>query len=381
VKIAINGVPITFGGLKISFPSPRITVAGEELSRLGSRFKSWGYQHLNYEYMADYFLLGGAPERAQVAQDIYGNRRMGANSIRLHMDLWWFIDGPDKDNLEMVQTPLDNLIFFLDVCRRNGIYVLLAGNNTWDPTVIPSWFDDLTYTERWDVSQFYWEGIATAVVAAGHSTTVLGYELANEPSMSTDPDWEWYGDDVFGVGIFYRHLIARGAEVNGTTVRNWITQLRDAIKAIDTKALVTFGALPYWDDEDFPVTITAFAYENTEDLLDFMSPHCYPPFVFFGQTQEEMMGYLIGWTASTKPLVIGETSLWSTTENNAEYMDYVVDYYDGVINFSYGYTPGEFTVPPDLPKFPCDPATPDNIYQAQRGQLEQFNSYREAFLV
>jgi hypothetical protein len=325
--------------------------------------------------MADYFLLGGAAERAQVAQDIYSNRRMGANTIRLHMDLWWFITGPDKDTLEMVQAPLDNLVYFLNVCKQNGVYVLLSGNNVWDITIFPEWYDNLDdYHDRWDVSEFYWAGIAQAVVDSGHSTTVLAYELISEPYTSADPDAFWYGTNFLGTGLYQTELIARGPEVDGDTVRDWIIQLRDGIKAIDPKGLVTFGAFPYW--------MSDFGFANTEDLLDFVSPHCYPPFEFFGQTLEEMLGYLVGWTASTKPLVIGEMSLWSLTEsNNTTFMEAVISNdYDGVINFSYGYTPEEFTVPPEPPKYPTNPATSDELYALQRGQLELFNSYREAFL-
>lgn len=353
---------------------PRITVVGDELRRLGVRFKSWGYQQLNYFYMAGYFTVGGEAERDQVAIDIAGNRGMGANTIRLHMDLWWFIDGPNKDALEVLPGPLENLLFFLEVCRQNGVYVLLSGNNTWDPSIIPGWFDELSYADRWDVSEFFWIEIATAVVGSGNASAVLGYELANEPSMNADPDWEWYGDDVFGIGIYYRHLIARGPDVGDATVRDWIIQLRDAIKAVDPQGLVTVGTFPFFTG--------SFGYENIEDLLDFLSPHCYPPFEFFGQTLEEMLGYLNGWTASIKPLVIGETSLWSLVpSNNTDYMDALLAAdYDGVINFSYGYAPEEFTVPPDPPLFPADPTLAADIYAAQGSQLALFNTYRIDFL-
>jgi hypothetical protein len=364
---------VGLGGVASSMPMPRIGVVGKQLTLSGQEFKPWGYQHLEFQYMENFFLVGGAQERAWVTNDITGNRAMGANSIRLHMDLWWFIAGIDKDNLEIVPGPVSSLLFFLETARDNEIYVLLSGNNTWHPEHIPGWFDELHYTDRWDVSAFYWSEIASAVVAAGHSATVLGYELANEPSMDTDPNWEWYGNDAFGVGIYYRHLIARGPEVNGDTVRAWITRLRNAIKSVDSHGLVTFGAFPYFNNE--------FGFANTEDLLDYLEPHCYPPLEPWGQTQAEQLYLLRGWLDATKPLVNGEISLWSTVPaNNVEFMGELVANYNGVISFSYGYSPDDFTAPPDPPKFPANPDTPSGIYAAQRDALELLNSYRDAFI-
>jgi len=361
------------GGVSSDLPLPRIGIIGKQLTRSGQEFKAWGYQQLSYAFEKDFFIIGGEEERATATSGIYGDRLMGANVIRVHVDLWWFIEGPDKDSLVMTDGPLSNLLFFIDVCRQNSIYVLINANNTWYPQYIPSWFDDLDYRDRWDVSAFHFAGMAGAIVDAGLSSTILGYELAGEPTMSINPAHEWYGDDVFGVGVYFRNLIARGPDVDGDTVRDWIVQLRDAIKAVDPEALVTFGALPYY--------WTHFGYENTQDLLDFVSPHLYPPFEILGQTSEEQVALVNGWEPCTIPIVTGETFMWSALpENNMAQMDAILPISQGVISFSYGYSPEEFTSPPELPKYPADPTLSDAIYQGHRGAIELFNTYRAAFL-
>ena len=370
MRISIGGQAISIGGSLVSLPMPRITVVGDELRRLGVAFKSWGMQPQMIDFEQRFFTSGDAEDQATMSAFMYGIRRQGANTTRIHLELWVFIDGPDKDNLTVNSLALENFLFTLDRARQNGIYVLISGALLWDQTLTPEWFDELTYPDRWDVCEFFWSEISAAIVAAGHSTTILGYELVSEPYTSTDPDDDWYGE-LLGPYSF-THLIARGPEVDDDTVRDWIIQLRDAIKANDPRGLVTFGALPFFDG---PV-----GYENTQDLLDFLCPHLYPSLAFFGQTQEQAMADLNGWLGASVPLVIGETTLWSNEEDTEEFMEVIIDSYAGVITGSYGYLPDEFTTPPDEPKYPAPSNTDPAFYALFAESLVKFDSYREAFL-
>jgi len=219
--------------------------------------------------------------------------------------------------------------------------------------------------------------LVKAVVAAGHTTTVFAYDLINEPNTSTDPDAYWYGPSFFGSDLHFVPLIAKGPGVNGETVRAWITQLRDAIKDEDSRALVTCGLLPFYTGN--------FGVANTEDLLDFNCPHLYPAGGLFGTSPAEEaqhLGWIQGWIDNaTKPLVNGETQAWGTPAHNDACFNLMIEHFSGFAAFSYGYGVNEQDPPPAPPKYPANPEGPPEFHELILTQwMGGFNAYREAFL-
>jgi len=360
---------------------PRISVVGNELQRLGVRFKSWGFQQFNFMFLQRFYDFNDRQENVTMAACRRGDAGMGANSFRAYLELWSFIDGTSESGLSVNAQQMRKFVHLLELCRQNQMYVLISGANTWDITQIPAWFDELDYLTRWDVYEFFWTEIAKAVVASGNSSTVLGYELLNEPSISADANASWYGADAFGVGLYYGILIAKGPEVDYNTVRDWIVQLRDAIKTEDPPALVTVGVYPFFTG--------SFGYTNTQDLLDFLSPHLYPPLIAgFGGSLAEQLAYIDGWVAgATIPIVCGETAAWSPTESDNEAVfDSLTASIDGIITFSYGYPPEDFPVPPDPPKYPAPQEAPlpvvfnPDAYALTANAIAFFTTYRDDFL-
>lgn len=346
---------------------PRVTVVGDEFRRLGVRFKSWGMQpqHIDFEQR---FFSGSDNGKEDMVTFIAGIAAMGVNTVRFHTNLWDFIEGPDKDTLTMKSLSLEYLVFTVEAARQHGLYVILQGSNTWQQELTDPWYDDLGYADRWDVQEFFWSEIAAAIFASGNSSTMLGYDLINEPYISTDPDADWYGSG-FG-GYYFTHLIARGPEVDSDTMRDWITQLGDAIRVEDPEALITLGALPFYA-----------AYEPVNDLLDFLCPHLYPVISAFGITTAEAMDDLMEWVPATQPLVITETLFYAETVDDEPFLQAMIDNFDGIVTAGcYGYPPEEYTVPPDPPKPPA-PANSDPMFYAIFGSsLATFNSYRDEFL-
>lgn len=371
MKVSIGGQAVSIGGVPIALPMPRVTVSGSTLMRNGAAFRAWGLQVQMLDIEHEYFANGDTEHRATMATFFRGIRGMGANTTRIHLNLWDCIEGADEINLTVKSGSVANLLYLLDVARENAIYVLINGANTWLPDDVPAWYDALPYATRWDVQAFFWSEIAAAVYAAGHSTTVLGYDLINEPYTSADPAADWYGT-MLGPYAF-THLIARGPAVDDDTVRDWITQQRDAIKAQDPRALVTYGALGLG-------YVGPMGYENTQDLLDFLCPHIYPSLAFFGLTPEEVMAEVAGWTGATVPLVIGETMLWSDADHTADYMEAVTADYVGIIAGSYGYPPYQYTVPPETPRYPAPADGDPSFYAVFATSLLVFNGYRADFL-
>lgn len=330
----------------------------------------FGFQQTNFFHLVDYFTSTGQQLRDDMAVEMRANRQMGANVYRVNMDLWRFIEGPNKNALTMKPQPLANFLYLLQLAQDNQTYLMPCFGNTWQPAIIPAWYDALPYADRWDVQEYFWTQIATEVVASGNAAAVLAYELMNEPSISTDPDEDWYGEDTFGIGIHYEQIIAKGPEVDDDTTRDWITQLSTAIKAVDTEALVTVGTYPF--------ATGPFGVENIQDLLDFVSPHLYPPIEILGETLAGQLAYVTAWAAADTPVVCGETVAWSAVQaSNVAFFNALSTQLQGVIGFSYGYPPEEFTTPPDAPLYPAPDDADPGVYALQGSAQQFFLTYRD----
>lgn len=373
--LSVGGTPVTYGGQRLALPLPRITVSGKDLMRNGQPLKLFGVQPNFGDWMREYFQSGGESERDDIVTFLAGAKACNANVFRLHMELWDFIEGDDIPSLVTLETPFANLMHFLKTARKNNIYVLLAGNNFWHTSTIPPWFDELSNADRWTVSEFYFENLASAIYAAGHSSTILGYELISEPIIDDDAEAEWYQGQFPGTDLYFIPCIARGVATidQPDAVRDWVTQLATAIRANDPRANVTIGVLPF---------ITgSFGPDNTGDLLDFFSPHIYPPnFLLNPVTLAQAIGYAEDWAETDMPVVIGESSNWSTVESeNTGFLDAVLPIVEGYITFYWGYPPSQHS--PDEPRYPAtSDDVSDSTYALQAEALMLSINYSNDFL-
>ena len=307
---------------------------------------------------------------------------MGANTTRFFVQMWDLITGPDKDNLSVKEPGMSNFIAQLDMSRENGVYALVCGANVTYPenpiyAEQLAWYDLLSNEERWNVQAFFWSSVAQAALDSGNSTTVIGYDLMNEPRPSTDPAEPWYGSAYPGSAAYFSPFFARGIPSDQflSKAAEWLTQLTTAIKAVDPDALCTLG--------NFPYTGGVFGIPNTENILDFASPHFYPPQTNDPGTQAFMLNMIAGWVASDMAVLVGEWEGWNTVvpEFNVEMLEALVDGVQGIISHNFGYGPEWFTEPPEVPR---PPALPDMIpgnYAFFKTSLELFNSYRDSFVL
>jgi len=153
MKISIGGQAIGIGGTPLALPLPRITVDGVEFVRQGVRFKAWGYEQYNFDFIQEFFDSTGAPEephdyRAVMAETIAGDQRQGANLRRIRLEIWRMLEGPNKGALTPKATQMSNLIFALDEARKNNTYVLLTCCNVSRPTEAPAWYDAFSNEDR-----------------------------------------------------------------------------------------------------------------------------------------------------------------------------------------------------------------------------------------
>lgn len=376
--VTVGGTPVSIGGSALSLPKrlPRISVQGNNFMRLGQPIKAWGYNIFD-DYVSDELGFANEETNTAMAAITVGNVLQGANIQRMHLNLWHFIEGPDKDNLTPVQAQIDYLINQLDVGRENGMYFLLDGLLTWYPDRdVPEWYDtDLTYLERWDIMEYWWQTIVQAIVDSGNATTVWGYDILGEPMWSTNPAAPWNGPETYpGTGIHLNQNVARGAEVDDDTGRAWLTKMITAIKGIDPDALCCFGSFG-----DFAAA-GINRIDNVKDLVDFLQPHLYIRTEPANDIAWHIARHDTWFVGHNLPVMIGESNAFNTEEINRGVIQDMVDRFQGIITFSFGYPPSRYTTPPTPPRYPADPNTWGLAYAFQQYSHSLFNEYITEFM-
>lgn len=348
-RLSVGGQAVSIDGVRVSLPLPRITITGKKFCREGLVFRGFGLNPLGYEFLFPYYRTGGEIEFQQLKKQLDGFRKCGANFIRMPSQLWDFIQGPDENTLSIKPLAFTNFIRMLDAARELGLYVIVSANNSWELDIIPAWYDELPYATRWNVQAFLWTELTKRIVAAGHSTTIWGYEVAAESLIDSSPTKYWYSG-LYG-GYYFVQFVARGVPLIDypTVAQAYLTQLGAAVKAIDPYALCCLGGL---------MNGGAFAVENINTVVDFFEPHIYPP-QNGTDPLEPVLTALAGWTTgpdATLPCVIGESSAWSGTAMDTQLLDAMYPVVEGYAAFSYGYPPNRHTFDEDgNARFPAEP--------------------------
>lgn len=300
-----------------------ITVCGEDLCRGEKRFRVFGVQNLEGDFERAFHREGSPEQRAAMAARFEAVRALGANTMRIHLQLFDFIGRDDEGGLVVRPGAFDNLSFLLDLARREGLYLLVSANNTWIPGDVPAWYDELAYRERWDVQAFFLEHLTRS---AASSPAVLAFELMSEPITQEAADAPWYSGELDG--YFFAQAIARGVprEEAARVVREWIARLSAAIRRHDSERLITLGAIGAFHAGPFGVG-------NTAPLLDILSPHIYPR-----REAPDYAGTVVRhWAAAGVPVVVGETHVFlSNKQIFREFLASSSSLVDGYISFYFG---------------------------------------------
>src|SRR5262249_25965770 len=107
---------------------------GFVLEPSGERFVPWGF---NYDHdekgrlLEDYW----AAEWEKFERDFRAMKRLGANVVRIHLQLGKFLDGPDKQN----EAALDQLGKLLQLAEGVGLYLDLTGLGCYHKADVPAW--------------------------------------------------------------------------------------------------------------------------------------------------------------------------------------------------------------------------------------------------
>jgi len=182
----------------------------------GKPFMPWGF---NYDHdtkgrlIEDYW----DKEWDKVETHFGQMKKLGANVVRIHLQVSKFMDAADKPN----EKALDRLAKVVALAEKERLYLDITGLGCYHKADVPTWYDKLSEKDRWDVQARFWEGIAGRCVK---SPAIFCYDLMNEPVVpgGKRKDGDWLGP-AFGGKHFVQvitldqqkrrcHEIARRAE-------------------------------------------------------------------------------------------------------------------------------------------------------------------------
>src|SRR5262245_44511503 len=127
-------------------------------------------------------------EWPMVQEDFQEMKQLGANVVRVHLQIGKFMAAPDKPNNQA----LDRLAKLVDLAERVGLYLDLTGLGCYHKKDVPAWYDQLTEKDRWDVQARFWESVAGR---CAKNPAVFCYDLMNEPVVpgGRRKDGDWLG--------------------------------------------------------------------------------------------------------------------------------------------------------------------------------------------
>lgn len=300
------------------------------LAGSNERFIPWGF---NYDHdetgrlLEDYW----DSDWHKVVADFQEMKRLGANVVRIHLQVGRFLPVPDTP----APRSLAKLKQLLDLARQTGLYLDLTGLGCYHRRDVPAWYDTLEEESRWAIQVRFWEAIART--CAGHPA-VWCYDLMNEPVIpggKLQPG-NWLGPE-FGGKCFVQFITldprGRAREEIGEM---WVRTLVSAIRRYDTQTLITVGLLD--GNIERRKFHSGFDPKSLARYLDFLSLHIYPKSGEVDAAVERVGEYAVG-----KPLVIEEMFPLNCTA--AELEQFVLRsrrHACGWIGFYWGKTPEEY---------------------------------------
>ncbi len=292
----------------------------------GKQYVPWGFNYLGNhgELLEEQW----AEHWDDVETDFRETRKLGANVVRIHLQVGTYMTAPNETN----RAQLQRLGKLLDLARETGLYVDVTGLSCYHLDGVPSWYDGLSEADRWDVQANFWEAIAK--VCAGRPE-VFCYDLMNEPVIGeAKPDDKnpWLSGELGGMYFVQRISKDPGMRSREEIAEAWVAKLTAAIRKHDDKALMTVGVIPW--AQVFPNAKPLFYSPQVAKHLDFVSVHFYPKAGEIEKTITALRVYDIG-----KPMVVEETfPLSCGIEELDQFIDGTDDVVDGWISHYFGKT-------------------------------------------
>ncbi|MCC7476775.1 MAG: cellulase family glycosylhydrolase [Pirellulales bacterium] len=263
-----------------------------ELSNSGAAFVPWGFNYAPGEKLLEDVWESDWPT---ILEDFREMKDLGANVVRIHLQVAAFMDGPEETN----RKSLERLGKLIRLAEELGLYLDITGLACYRPTDTPKWYDQLPQHERWRAQQQFWSSIATL---GAESHAIFCYDLINEPVVAAQErnSGEWRSGNLFGNYDFVQYIsINKPARERHEIAIEWIKTQNEAIRQHDQRHLITVGLLPStkaWGH------FSGFVPERIAPELDFMAVHIYPEAGELEEADEVVKQFAVG-----KPLVVEET--------------------------------------------------------------------------
>jgi hypothetical protein len=310
----------------------RISADGKDfvLGDSGRRFRVWGvnYDHDavgNGRLLEDYW----DKEWATVRQDFHEIHDLGANVVRIHLQLARFLVSTNTPDA----AALARLGKLVGLAEETGVYLDLTGLGCYHKQDVPSWYDKLDETARWEVQAAFWRAVARTCRG---SAAVFCYDLMNEPVIGGNESEGWLAGELGGNFFVQRLTLDQHGRSQKEIAGAWVEKLTTAIRREDPDHLVTVGVIPWamvW-----PTAKPVFYSPEVAKHLDFVSVHFYPKAGEVDKALKALAVYDIG-----KPLVIEELfPLNCSVGEMDEFIKGSQGMADGWISFYWGKTIEEY---------------------------------------
>jgi hypothetical protein len=299
---------------------PEVHRQGGDLVAADERFHVWGFNYgIGQRYPILAYFDHPTERRLQtVVADMRKARSLGANTLRVYLELRAFMNRPDHPN----RRALAALARLLDKAEQLHVYLDLTGNLVWRAP--PTWYDALPEQARWAVQARFWRAVART---ARGSTAVLVYELTSEPVIEDGEGW--YCGAMDGYTFIQRIVRKTSGRDAAQLARRWVRLLTRSIRRHDRRHLVGIGLLPFGG---------AFGAANIADLLDILLVHEYPE----EGKETEAIDLVRDFAAERKPVVLGETApLWASLDTWRAFLSASHQFLDGYLFFYDGRAPDE----------------------------------------
>jgi len=256
-------------------------------------------------------------------------KQLGANVVRIHLQLGRFMEGPDDPN----ETSLDRLGRLVELAEHVGLYLDVTGLACYHKVDVPRWYEKLGEKARWDVQARFWEVVAAR--CAG-SPAIFCYDLMNEPVVPGDKkEKDWLLGEFDGKYFVQRIALNLSRRTQQEVAKAWVNRLAAAIRSRDDRHLITVGVIPWV--VVFPKAKPLFYSREVAENLDFASVHFYPETGKIDQAVAALAAYNIG-----KPVVVEETfPLKCSVDELGEFFERSRATASGWIGFYWGKTPEE----------------------------------------
>ncbi len=267
--------------------------------------------------MIAYFDNPTTTNLATVKAELGTARRMGANSMRIYLQLGQVMASPTR----VRQQTLTALQRLLRLAESNRMYFDITGNLVWRPSRAPAWYARMAWSSRWQVQARFWRAVAHA---ASTSSAVLAYELTSEPIVAQTLGY-YYGQ--IGQWWFVQSIGTQPARNANAFARSWTSMMAGAVRSQDHRP-VTIGLLP--------LTTGPFAPANIARYLDMLTVHEYPA---SGQAQKAV-SLIRSFAAYGGPVLLGETLMLCCDEaTQKEFLTCAAPCLTGVFEFFDGRDP------------------------------------------